>query len=979
MKQILQNKVALEKLIHKLISQLTNLIASINAESKFIIAPSNRYLKYQLLLKYQQKLFYLKTADDRNALAKELNSSLHFFQQANIHLEQIQDYLKKLSIDFIYSNNIGETDSSIASYQPAKQLEALSIYSSSSSNSLKLEDEVVSTHEKPITDKHWQDLKSVGYSENEIQSLITLGANAYVLEKLANNHLKLSMEDSLACLASCIRMGAESAQLNDSRNIIFVLGDTGAGKSTSINYFNGCTFEKTNKGKIHLSAQTPIKPIAHSSHARLSKTFIPAVLKSNEMIFCDCPGFMDNRGSEINISNIVNILSIMKQAKKIGLLIVINYQSLLVNRGQALERLSRTLNYLFTTAMKHFSTNILIGITKVPKIIDGESISLEDVRHELFESSSLDNSFWERTFILDIAGNEQHSRVSRADWLNMLDELPGITPDILTPDAALADPDKLYLNKVSAKLANDIWLRLSQQQLDVAINLFKLLKAINRIQHPLVNSCYQNSLVAIKNFVEQLQHEIFIHANNSQYGVAERKLEQLDKIVKCFCQEIPELKKINSSANSQLITKRNDDVIKNVEIKINKILEVFHNYATEQKILPQLIVKYWSKQRYKSDTADINIAQECLSLCKDIPLLNQPVNDLLQALKTTQLSPNFNPKEMNKIILQFARQLFDKSFYIVASQQEKQLDELQLIIKEHSFYLSKHLQTSEARYRKSLNNILSECEKKVSLQRLSNIFYQLIKFPHLRSSATILLCSLKLHQREETSKANFEVVIPLYNKISLQLLQFHKENQTYIENREKALIAQKKQKELVEMRKRKLEEKIGMGETNLNSMKISNTQLIESIKMAQEKKLELKRNQNALFERRDQHLEKIAECTFQKEREKAENEAKKIIYAIKQERLTRLKKELAEKKQEVLAKQAELKRKRMSQADLTSQKQNLTQKTIKLEASLESYQSKLNNQNNKILAMKKKIRQKNQEVTELKSKCSRQKTARYKR
>ena len=52
-----------------------------------------------------------------------------------------------------------------------------------------------------------------------------------------------------------------------------------------------------------------IDEIMKIGHSKESKTFMPQVEhdKTNNLTYIDCPGFLDNRGAEINIANAVNI------------------------------------------------------------------------------------------------------------------------------------------------------------------------------------------------------------------------------------------------------------------------------------------------------------------------------------------------------------------------------------------------------------------------------------------------------------------------------------------------------------------------------------------------------------------------------------------------------------------------------------------------------------------------------------------------
>jgi hypothetical protein len=100
---------------------------------------------------------------------------------------------------------------------------------------------------------------------------------------------------------------------------IAVMGGTGAGKSTAINYLNGCTMEKINRNGKNIIAVKPksrggrADPITSIGHGKKSMTFIPtSSLSSDGFFYIDCPGFFDTRGPAINIGNAVNTRKILE-------------------------------------------------------------------------------------------------------------------------------------------------------------------------------------------------------------------------------------------------------------------------------------------------------------------------------------------------------------------------------------------------------------------------------------------------------------------------------------------------------------------------------------------------------------------------------------------------------------------------------------------------------------------------------------------
>ena len=60
-------------------------------------------------------------------------------------------------------------------------------------------------------------------------------------------------------------------------------------------------------------------------------------------VYMDCPGFLDNRGPEINIANAVNTRAMISAAKSVRLLVLINFHTLEADRGRGLQDMVRIL------------------------------------------------------------------------------------------------------------------------------------------------------------------------------------------------------------------------------------------------------------------------------------------------------------------------------------------------------------------------------------------------------------------------------------------------------------------------------------------------------------------------------------------------------------------------------------------------------------------------------------------------------------
>ena len=210
-------------------------------------------------------------------------------------------------------------------------------------------------------------------------------------KKLADPTYSLNESESIALLMSCVSNGVKNAKKIAGKDAVIVLGNTGAGKSTFVNYLLGCDMiQKTPKelgikglkkvvvvkSKSEGGRCDEIMPIGHS---KTSKTFMPQIATdpSNPLLaYCDCPGFLDNRGAEINIANAVNIKRALQTAKLVKVLILINYHSLLADRGRGLTDMLNLCTQLFgsTENLMRYQEALLLGVTQVHEDIDLDSL-----------------------------------------------------------------------------------------------------------------------------------------------------------------------------------------------------------------------------------------------------------------------------------------------------------------------------------------------------------------------------------------------------------------------------------------------------------------------------------------------------------------------------------------------------------------------------------------------------------------------------
>ena len=105
----------------------------------------------------------------------------------------------------------------------------------------------------------------------------------------------------------------------------------------------GCTDGNLKTKIARVAKGSPVEEVMLIAHLNQSATFLPAVYHDEDsgLTLCDCPGFLDNRGAEINIANACNIKQMIAQAKSVRVVVLINYDSLSADRGRGVKELAK--------------------------------------------------------------------------------------------------------------------------------------------------------------------------------------------------------------------------------------------------------------------------------------------------------------------------------------------------------------------------------------------------------------------------------------------------------------------------------------------------------------------------------------------------------------------------------------------------------------------------------------------------------------
>ena len=126
------------------------------------------------------------------------------------------------------------------------------------------------------------------------------------------------------------------------KNIIFILGNTGSGKSTNILKFLGYMLTLSQyKGlntlisieKIEKEHQTFLtSPEAKSCTRYINAVKVPEKMykktfpvNKRNIVICDSPGFGDSAGVEVDIANCVGMINALHTAQSVRIVVILAY------------------------------------------------------------------------------------------------------------------------------------------------------------------------------------------------------------------------------------------------------------------------------------------------------------------------------------------------------------------------------------------------------------------------------------------------------------------------------------------------------------------------------------------------------------------------------------------------------------------------------------------------------------------------------
>jgi hypothetical protein len=333
---------------------------------------------------------------------------------------------------------------------------------------------------------------------------------------------------------------------SDNKDLAMLLGTTGVGKSTYVNFLMGCDMELVqldnganvvkvkdiNEGE-HFSAVAEIGHNLASQTSVLNSYLVP----NTEINICDTPGFLDNRLAEQNIANAVNLRRGLSHAKSVRFIVFISYSELDTRALNVVQTIA-ILNQVFGSELSNYKQSILVGITHLPEKY-GDRFKDFPALQKFMSSIAAKNSWSldiDKIVPLSPMPETRHQSLSKDLFLQEVEKLSPVTRKDNLYRTVLDDKSIILLNKVSKEISRQIqWYlkieNLRMENVDFAIERFNQLKSLQFIEHPQIDAEIRNVQEYIITLVNNLKQDVItmFRGTKQQRALFKAKMLELEQ------------------------------------------------------------------------------------------------------------------------------------------------------------------------------------------------------------------------------------------------------------------------------------------------------------------------------------------------------------------------------------------------------------------------------------------------------------------
>jgi uncharacterized protein YqeY len=273
-------------------------------------------------------------------------------------------------------------------------------------------------------------------------------------------------------------------------------------------------------------------------HEETSKTFMLQMAPDPDnttRVYCDCPGFTDNRGPEINIVNALSINRILQRSGEVKAVLLVNYYGLSIDRGNSIQAMEDMCHQMFGGVhnLERHKNAVLLGITQAPLYHRGQPFTCDRVRSLITRSDTPTRKLLaDRMFLYDPLdrGGENSDFWSRERCLREINQLSIIPKEEVNTlfQTVLTNRDQTKLLEMARQLKPRLANAVTQGDEASLRNCRHLLQCLRVIRHNEVEKIIQEDVLpTLKNEVLKRIDSFKNYANAHDFAIAENQLDFL--------------------------------------------------------------------------------------------------------------------------------------------------------------------------------------------------------------------------------------------------------------------------------------------------------------------------------------------------------------------------------------------------------------------------------------------------------------------
>ena len=535
-----------------------------------------------------------------------------------------------------------------------------------------------------------QNLEQYVYSDDYLSAIP-------IAEKLLKKLRPINVSE----IERLVSKAKEAADLIRDQDIVLLVGDTGSGKSTTIQFLAGCKMVKTKveveKGRYldHITTEGPItnsglKHVTSSAHMKSETRYIAPVIvplrdvlssyETGTITLCDTPGFGDTAGPEVDIANGVGVVEALKGCKSVKILALLSSHNL-GDRAQGIQKLAYKLINMVQGIERRLDA-VLYGFMKFPSEKDIHAMLLDLKREHVDQDSQLQSDHVFMEVLIDMLRKTEFDNLK----IDPIRDKPRELITKLRKMSAIKYPEDVFQFSMSSETQSTIEIQMQRDKSSITCALkqkgsevekyyFNKLKRFhNVINHRLVADAYKNAALELSQNINEFCIEVMKKFNRAVASLDGLTVEDLDDYKSCLAY-VDDIKILREDPQVEFPT--SEALMENITSELQKLKdslegENLHSHSTKiylsnldklKSVFPYLTsycteIGTYFKERFGKliESSSTLIDTDDFSAIADIFLKISKASDVLKVHFNEQLDDKYK-----SIVKQFMDRLLSRS------------------------------------------------------------------------------------------------------------------------------------------------------------------------------------------------------------------------------------------------------------------------------------------------------------------------------